>query len=129
MKILLLMFLIIWVGGCGTVLTPKSKVVSVNSDIPVEVWMNGDELVGRGRINSVRVSNRRGQDEFLLLRSMDHPQEEYRIDLERRFNRMTLLNLPVLFGTLGYPVDYLTGATSKLKKTSYQVPDFTKEDI
>ncbi|GLI55618.1 hypothetical protein PM10SUCC1_11320 [Propionigenium maris DSM 9537] len=127
MKILLILF-VVFLTGCGTVLTPREKVVNINSEKPVEIWVDGERLVARGKVNSVKVSNRaRRGSEYLLVREVDG-DGEHRIELDRKFNRMTLLNLPILFGTIGYPVDYLTGATGKLRKTTYEVKDFTYED-
>lgn len=109
-------------------LTPREKVVNINSEKPVEIWVDGERLVATGKVNSVKVSNRaRRGSGYLLVREVDG-DGEHRIELDRKFNRMTLLNLPILFGTIGYPVDYLTGATGKLRKTTYEVKDFTYED-
>jgi len=129
MKIILLILFIVSLTGCGTVLTPKTKVISVNSEIPVEVWLEGKEVVSVGKINVFRVGNRRGGEDYLILKEVGRPENEYRIELERKFNRMTLLNLPIFFGAAGYPIDYLTGATGKLKKTTYEIYDFTDGEI
>jgi len=127
MKVLLI-FLIVSLAGCGTVLTPRNKVVSINTEIPVEVWVDGEWLASSGRVNSIRLSNRaRRGSEYLILKEVEGDGEQ-RIDLERKFNRMTLLNLPLLFGVVGYPVDYLTGATGKLRKTHYEITDFEEKD-
>ncbi len=127
MKILLILF-VVFLAGCGTVLTPREKVVNINSEKPVEVWRDGKELAATGKVNSVKVSNRaRRGEEYLLVREIDGGGEQ-RIELDRKFNRMTLLNLPIFFGAIGYPVDYLTGATGKLRKTSYEIRSFTYED-
>lgn len=129
MKVILVMISIILLSGCGTVLTPKTKEVNVNSKRPVEVWLDGETLVSTGKINSFDVNNRkrRGGD-FLILRDLEEPDKEYRIDLERKFNRMTLLNLSLFLGTVGYPVDLISGATGKLARTKYEVDDFISED-
>ncbi len=127
MKILLILF-IVFMTGCGTVLTPREKMVNINSEKPVEVWIDGEQLVAAGKVNSVKVSNRaRRGSEYLLIREIDG-SGEHRIELDRKFNRMTLLNLPIFFGAIGYPVDYLTGATGKLRKTTYEIKDFKYED-
>ncbi len=127
MKILL-MLSIVFFSGCGTVLTPREKTVSINSEKPVEVWVDGEKLASTGKVNSVVVSNRaRKGSEYLLIREVEG-DGEHRIELDKKFNRMTLLNLPLLFGAIGYPVDYLTGATGKLRKTHYEVRDFIYED-
>lgn len=127
MKILLILS-IVFLSGCGTVLTPREKAVSINSEKPVEIWIDGERLAATGKVNSVMVSNRaRRGDEYLLIREVEGDRE-HRIELDKKFNRMTLLNLPLLFGAVGYPVDYLTGATGKLRKTHYEVKDFIEED-
>lgn len=127
MKIFLILF-IVFMTGCGTVLTPREKMVNINSEKPVEVWIDGEKLVAAGKVNSVKVNNRaRRGSEYLLIREIDG-SGEHRIELDRKFNRMTLLNLPIFFGAIGYPVDYLTGATGKLRKTTYEIKDFKYED-
>ena len=125
---MLLILMIVFMTGCGTVLTPKDKMVSINSEKPVEIWVDGERLASTGKVNSVMVSNRaRRGGEHLLIREVDG-EGEHRIELDKKFNRMTLLNLPLLFGAIGYPVDYLTGATGKLRKTHYEVDEFIGED-
>lgn len=129
MKIILIIILTTLFTGCGTVLTPKTKDINVNSKVPVEVWIDGETLVSTGKINNFTVKNRsRRGHEYLILKDLEDPQNEYRIDLERNFNKITLLNVTLLFGAIGYPVDLITGATGKLARTKYEVDDFTMEN-
>jgi len=109
-------------------LTPKTKEFDLNSERSVEVWLDGETLVSSEKINSFSVKNRKRRgDDFLILRDLEEPAKEYRIDLERKFNRMPLLNLPLLFGSIGYPVDLISGATGKLARTKYEVDGFIIE--
>ena len=129
MKIILIIILMALFNGCGTVLTPKTKDINVNSKMPVEVWLDGKTLVSTGKINTFAVKNRsRRGHEYILLKDLEEPQKEYRIDLERDFNKITLLNITLLLGAVGYPVDLITGATGKLARTKYEVDDFTIEN-
>lgn len=129
MKIILMIISVVLFSGCGTVLTPKTKDINVNSKVPVEVWLDGETLVATGKINNFTVKNRsrRGHD-YLLLKDLEDPQKEWRIDLERKFNKITLLNMTLLLGAVGYPVDLVSGATGKLARTSYEIEDFTLEN-
>lgn len=129
MKIILIIILMALFSGCGTVLTPKTKDINVNSKVPVEVWLDGETLVSTGKINTFTIKNRsRRGHEYLILKELEDPQNEHRIDLERNFNKITLLNVTLLFGAIGYPVDLITGATGKLARTKYEVDDFTLEN-
>lgn len=129
MKIILMIISIVLFSGCGTVLTPKTKEVNVNSKVPVEVWLDGETLVSTGKINSFIVKNRsRRGHEYLILKDLEDPQKEYRIELERNFNKISLLNVTLLFGAVGYPVDLVSGATGRLARTNYEIEDFTMEN-
>lgn len=117
--------LVLLLTGCGTMMEPARKTVTLQSATPVEAYSDGKNYIGEGNLIVFDASNRsRHGDEYILLREIDNPENVRKIYLEREYNAWATWNL--LWYGVPYIIDYPTGGTGRLSKTNYSVPGFSK---
>lgn len=124
---LVMIFSLVLMTGCGTMMEPARKTVTLQSATPVEAYSDGDNYIGEGNLIVFDASNRsRHGDEYILLREIDNPDNVRKIYLEREYNAWASWNL--LWYGATYIIDYPTGGTGRLAKTNYSVPGFSKRE-
>ncbi len=117
--------LVLLLTGCGTMMEPARKTVTLQSATPVEAYSDGKNYIGEGNLIVFDASNRsRHGDEYILLREIDNPDNVRKVYLEREYNPWATWN--ILWYGAPYIIDYPTGGTGRLSKTNYSVPGFSK---
>jgi len=113
--------------GCGSIMEPSRKTVTIHSATPVKAYVDGNKFIGEGKIFTFNASNRsRRGDEYVLLKEIGNEDNVQTVYLEREYNSWANWNFLFVYG-LPYAVDYPTGGTGRLANLSYYMPDFSKK--
>lgn len=125
-KIILLisLFFLLLMTGCGTVMEKRTKTITINSRTPVKAYSDGTKYIGEGQFITYEASNRSHHgDEFITLREIGNENNVRTVSIEREFNTWSLWNL--LWYGVPYIIDLPTGGTSRLARLNYSIPDFS----
>lgn len=126
-KKLLMGSLIVLITGCGTMMEPSRKSVSIQSETPVMAYSDGNKFVGEGKYITFDASNRsRKGDEYVILKEVGNEENTRTVYLEREVNAWSFWNF--MWYGIPYIIDLPTGGTGRLGRVNYQVPSFGELD-
>lgn len=114
-------------GGCATIMTPKTQTVSVSGDRVMKYYYNGD-YVAKGRSASINVNSRGKAPETIIAK--DKFGNATTVTVDKVFNEYTLYNF--WFGYLTLPIDIVTGAMYDVEGNTFLIEDlenFTDQNL
>ena len=111
---------IIALTGCATIMEPKNKMVTLQSNHKMKVRYD-DELVGSGKFVSFDALNRsKGQNKLILAESLE-TGETRPIKPSYSMNNWLFADFLIDWGIISIPTDLLSGGYKKLDKTTYYI--------
>lgn len=127
-KIYLFIILVFLFTGCGTMMEPSRKTVTIQSATPVKAYVDGKKFIGEGKVFAFNASNRsRSGDEYVLLKEVGNEENVQTVYLDREYNPWATWNFLFAYG-LPYIIDYPSGGTGRLANLNYYMPDFSMKN-